>query len=729
MNSASISSLRTACICLSAVLTGAAALAAGSLPAFLPPISPLIQAVPSNPARISGAPRARTKAYSRRHPIHCKRSRGSHRLSTAAPSNSPIRMTAVNPAWNPLFFPSAAPSISRQARSLELPTRPAMSRVGPVTTVAHRARKVSLDFVEADINDVVKAVALQSGTNIITTSDIKGTITVQLKDVSLIQALDMVARLSGNQYREMNGTVIVGPEASLATFFRDTPVATNVAKTNATISFVYSVGDDLQKSVAEAFPGAHISLIHMNGDYSQLTAHSEESNMIYGKEHPGSSTQPEIMQSISGGLAPGSAAPKQSVNVSSKGGVLNVFGTPTDIDQIRQLIQATETALNDVPTLQRENREKLNRNLQTRIYHVAYADPDDLRRILVDRIPAVQVQFGPNQRFILKTSGGSASAGTGNASPGTGSNPPPGSATDNAPAAGASSGAPAATESGGGPGLNIPNVLILTGTLDDLDRVQDLLTQVDVRSSQLAFEARVMDINNLDSQQLGLRYDVGKQVAVGEAEVGKDGILDQQGKPATLVLGQSASVLRNLNFGAIFRSPYTIGVTLDALANNNRAKVLASPNLSALDGQASSVFIGDEISYVDSIIQGINGLSFTRNKIQAGITLRVTGKSSPDGNITLYVHPEVSTITSFVTLPNGISIPQVAKRVVDTTIRVKDGETIAIGGLIQEQDIKNIQKVPILGNLPFFGQLFRSTSTRKTRSNVIVFITSHILKD
>lgn len=604
-----------------------------------------------------------------------------------------------------------------------------MSRVGPVTTVAHRARKVSLDFVEADINDVVKAVALQSGTNIITTSDIKGTITVQLKDVSLIQALDMVARLSGNQYREMNGTVIVGPEASLATFFRDTPVATNVAKTNATISFVYSVGDDLQKSVAEAFPGAHVSLIHMNGDYSQLTAHSEESNMIYGKEHPGSSTQPEIMQSISGGLAPGSAAPKQSVNVSSKGGVLNVFGTPTDIDQIRQLIQATETALNDVPTLQRENREKLNRNLQTRIYHVAYADPDDLRRILVDRIPAVQVQFGPNQRFILKTSGGSASAGTGNASPGTGSNPPPGSATDNAPAAGASSGAPAATESGGGPGLNIPNVLILTGTLDDLDRVQDLLTQVDVRSSQLAFEARVMDINNLDSQQLGLRYDVGKQVAVGEAEVGKDGILDQQGKPATLVLGQSASVLRNLNFGAIFRSPYTIGVTLDALANNNRAKVLASPNLSALDGQASSVFIGDEISYVDSIIQGINGLSFTRNKIQAGITLRVTGKSSPDGNITLYVHPEVSTITSFVTLPNGISIPQVAKRVVDTTIRVKDGETIAIGGLIQEQDIKNIQKVPILGNLPFFGQLFRSTSTRKTRSNVIVFITSHILKD
>src|SRR5207253_4526012 len=140
--------------------------------------------------------------------------------------------------------------------------------------------------------------------------------------------------------------------------------------------------------------------------------------------------------------------------------------------------------------------------------------------------------------------------------------------------------------------------------------------------------------------------------------------------------------------GAILRSPYTVSASLDALETKGRARTLARPNLSALDGQPAVVFIGDQIKYVLSIQQTQQGQSIQTETATVGITLRVTGKTSPDGYITLNIHPEVSAITSFLTAgTSGIQLPQISTRFVDTTVRVKSGETIAIGGLIQEQDV------------------------------------------
>jgi type II secretory pathway component GspD/PulD (secretin) len=89
----------------------------------------------------------------------------------------------------------------------------------------------------------------------------------------------------------------------------------------------------------------------------------------------------------------------------------------------------------------------------------------------------------------------------------------------------------------------------------------------------------------------------------------------------------------------------------------------------------------------------------------------------------------VSSITSFRDLPNGISLPQISTRFVDTTVRVKSGETIAIGGLLREQDVNNLQKVPIIGDIPILGQLFRRSDKRKSRSEIVVFVTAKATED
>jgi type II secretory pathway component GspD/PulD (secretin) len=289
------------------------------------------------------------------------------------------------------------------------------------------------------------------------------------------------------------------------------------------------------------------------------------------------------------------------------------------------------------------------------------------------------------------------------------------------------------SSTGGGSGSSshagIPNTLLLNGSASDVARAQALLTQIDIAVPQLHFEARVVDLENADTQQLGMRYDFSQPVYVGETQTGKDGILNSGGSAATVAVNTASGLARNLNFGAIYRTPYAIGLTLDALANNNHTRTLANPNLSALDGEPATAFIGDQVKFVTSITQGTNGPNITTDTATVGITLKVTGKYSPDGTITLYVHPEVSNVSSYLTLTTGISLPQISTRYVDTTIRIKDGETIAIGGLIQEQDVRNIQKIPFLGDLPFFGKLFSSANTTKNRSNIVVFITSHVLKD
>ena len=158
------------------------------------------------------------------------------------------------------------------------------------------------------------------------------------------------------------------------------------------------------------------------------------------------------------------------------------------------------------------------------------------------------------------------------------------------------------------------------------------------------------------------------------------------------------------------------------------AKLLSSPNISALDGQPAAVFIGDSITYVSSVTTGPTGQNITTATVNAGIKLLVTGKINNDGYVTMNIHPEVSTPT-FKPSIGGAVLPDISTREATTTVRVKDGDTIAIGGLISQQDVKNITKVPFLGDLPFFGQLFRDSQTSHNRNEIVIFVKVSIQKD
>ena len=170
-------------------------------------------------------------------------------------------------------------------------------------------------------------------------------------------------------------------------------------------------------------------------------------------------------------------------------------------------------------------------------------------------------------------------------------------------------------------------------------------------------------------------------------------------------------------------------VQLHALFTSEDTKILAAPNISAIDGQPAATFVGDTVSYISSVTQSATGQNITTSTVNAGIKLYVTGKVDNDGYITMNIHPEVSLVTLSSAGAGGVQTPDVRVREATTTVRVKDGTVLAIGGLINDQLVKDVQKVPILGDIPFFGALFRDTKKTHTRDQIMIFIKVSVQKD
>jgi type II secretory pathway component GspD/PulD (secretin) len=269
---------------------------------------------------------------------------------------------------------------------------------------------------------------------------------------------------------------------------------------------------------------------------------------------------------------------------------------------------------------------------------------------------------------------------------------------------------------------------VLVGTAREVLRALELLRKVDVKQPQVIIEAKVLDVSEGSLKSLGLSW--------GFLQSGEVRRLDREGN-APFPIGdkrfptqQSGGFNRDGQLGLDFnfvKKPIDFSVTLNALAEDRRNRLLASPRVATLDGRPATIFIGDEVNYVKLIQQTPQGANVQTDSVQAGIILRVLPRVHEDNSITLHIQPEVSVITGFLEVPGGGRLPQLARRNTDTTIRVNNGETVIIGGLIREADIKTIQKVPLLGDLPFLGYLFRRTNSNREKSEIIITLTVRVL--
>ncbi|GAM69373.1 type II/IV secretion system secretin rcpA/cpaC [Vibrio sp. JCM 19236] len=165
-----------------------------------------------------------------------------------------------------------------------------------------------------------------------------------------------------------------------------------------------------------------------------------------------------------------------------------------------------------------------------------------------------------------------------------------------------------------------------------------------------------------------------------------------------------------------------VSATITALSNDNLAEVLAEPNLTVLSGEEASFLVGGEIPM---ITQDTNGTTISFKEY--GIGLDIAAKVMNEEEIRLRVQPSVSVVDQIITTTTA-EVPQLATRRAVTTIEIADGQTFMIGGLMNSEDIESLQKIPLLGDIPFFGALFSKATTNRKTTEVVIIATVNLVK-
>ena len=175
---------------------------------------------------------------------------------------------------------------------------------------------------------------------------------------------------------------------------------------------------------------------------------------------------------------------------------------------------------------------------------------------------------------------------------------------------------------------------------------------------------------------------------------------------------------------------FGVNATLNALITSGDGKILARPNVTTFNGNRATIFVGDQLPIVTPNASTAGGpVTYTTSYKNAGITLSYIPRINEDEKISASVFVEVSTPVAVVLDVGGqkTTAYQITTRSAQTNVRMKDGDTMVIGGLISSQEIKNLNKVPILGDLPFLGKLFQSVSKSKNETEVVIFLKAKIL--
>jgi general secretion pathway protein D len=171
-------------------------------------------------------------------------------------------------------------------------------------------------------------------------------------------------------------------------------------------------------------------------------------------------------------------------------------------------------------------------------------------------------------------------------------------------------------------------------------------------------------------------------------------------------------------------------VTIHAIAQAGKAKVLSRPSVLARNNQPATITVGQSVPLINSVRYDNFGNAINSvNYEDVGIILRVTPFIGNDGMVEMIVSPEISSLTDqSVAISTGVSVPVIAKRSADTVVVTPDGQTVIIGGLMQNNKTSADSKIPFLGDIPWLGNLFKRQGRNSSKTELLIFLTPHIVE-
>jgi len=277
------------------------------------------------------------------------------------------------------------------------------------------------------------------------------------------------------------------------------------------------------------------------------------------------------------------------------------------------------------------------------------------------------------------------------------------------------------------------NRLIVVTSPRIIAEIEEIVADLDKPARQVMLEARIVEVSTEDFKRLGIDWDL----------LSRQGFMFVEGNYDSLQGGESSDQIRGLKIfpntpgtmdifklGNFSRVAQVYRVAMDLAIRNGNARVLANPKIATLNGREASMLVGSRIPFVISGTIFAGGGAATSQQVQreeVGVKLSITPLINADGYITTVIKPEVSSVVGFK--GQNEELPVVATRQATTTVRLKDGGSVIIGGLLSEERTTSISKLPILGDIPGLGLLFQHRNTTVAKKDLVIEVTPRILPE
>ncbi|CAI8846231.1 general secretion pathway protein D [Pseudomonas sp. IT-232MI5] len=625
---------------------------------------------------------------------------------------------------------------------------------------------VTLNFVDADIQAVVRALARSTGQQFLVDPRVKGTLTlVSEGQVPARQAYDMLLaalRMQGFSVVDVGGVAQVVPEADAKLlggpiYSADKPAGNGMLTRTFRLQYENAVNliPVLRPIVSpnnpiNAYPGNNTIVIT---DYAENL--TRVAQLIASIDSPSAidTDVVQIQNGIAADIAPMVADlldapgndPTQKIAVIGdprSNTIIIRAGSPERTELARNLIYKLDNAQSNpsnlhVVYLRNAQAAKLAQALRGLLTGESDSGTSDSARSVLSAMGAStggsagqNGQSGTQTSGMTSTSNSSGSAG-GSYAQGSGGTSSSGNQASEQNVAFSAGGVTIQADA-------TTNTLLISAPEPLYRNLREVIDLLDQRRAQVVIESLIVEVGEDDASEFGVQWQTGNlggKGVIGGANLGGSGI-NTNGKTSIDVLPQG------LNLGYVNGTVDIpgIGKILDlkvlarALKSKGGTNVLSTPNLLTLDNEAASIFVGQTIPFVSgSYVTGGGGTSNnpfqTVTREEVGLKLNVRPQISEGGTVKLDIYQEVSSIDERASASSTSAGIVTNKRAIDTSILLDDGQIMVLGGLLQDGYSQSNDAVPWLGSLPGIGALFRNERRAITKTNLMVFLRPYIIRD
>jgi general secretion pathway protein D len=619
-------------------------------------------------------------------------------------------------------------------------------------TAPYPGEPVTLNFVNAEIDAVARTMATITGRNVVVDPRVKGTLTLITENpVAPLIAFGQFSsqlRVQGFAVVETSGLYKIVPEADAKMQGGSVSVGPALGGSNQIVTQIFKLTHEAANNLLPVLrplippnnaitvnPGNNALVITDYADNLQRLAriiaaldiaNTSELEIIPLKNALATDLVPLLVKLLEpAGAAPGDTSYRTTLLAEPRGNSLILrAANPARVALVRSLVEKL-----DRPPEQGAN---LGGNI-----HVVYLKNADATQLALTLRAALVGESS--------TPGGASAAAT-PATRSLTSAPSPTPAFGDAQNITAALSSPTRQASTGGQIQADPstNSLIITAPDPQYRQLRAVIEQLDSRRAQVFVESLIAEVNTDKAAEFGIQWQ-GPLGQAGDSVIGFLGTnfgasgnnilnLSTQGLSGLSANGVTPGT--GLNFGAVQRSNgvYALGFLARALEQTGSGNILSTPNLLTLDNEEAKIVIGQNVPFITGRYTnagtgstGIVNPFQTIERKDVGLTLRVRPQISENGTVKLLISQEVSSVqASSVNSASGLITN---KRSFDSTVLVEDGGIVVLGGLLQDEYADNEERVPLLGSLPLIGNLFKSQTRSRKKTNLMVFIRPVVVRD